>query len=761
MFPTFKKIIPVLLLIIILFPACTSDQKKAENFLSEAETYFQKEEFDKALIQIKNAIKLDPKSIAAHDLMAKTQLKLKDAPGAYKTYLRLEQLDPENLDTRLELAGFNLLGKNYGEAEKQVNFILGREPDHIRALFLKAGLLSRDKENLDTVTDIYNRILELDPGQAKAHFALAGIHMSRKQEDLAETHLLAALKLEPENLSIHKALYGLYLSSKEPDKAESLLKQLAADRPDKSEPLVLLGTHYISRKNTQDAVATLTRAIEIDPATIKPHIVLARLFTATGDLDKAEAYILKAMAIAPDNQELKLLYADFNFMRKNIHQAESLVDEILAERPGHIPSKALKGKILIEKKEFNSAVTLFQELVNEEPGSAPYNFFLGNALIQNNRTKEGLAYISKTLDLNPNHMPARMIMADSHFRSQDYFLAETQVQHVLAKMPDNYNANLLLGNIHAARKEFARARAVYEKMIAQAPDNPAAYYRLGLVSRAENNPKAAMDLFNKALELNPMLMDVFTQIIAVHAQDKAYEEAIQLCDSHIQRVKDVPVAVSIILNSKANLLFAVGNMEQGKQALAQSIEKNPAYITPYLTLAGIHNNESEIDKAIDLYKRLIETRPDQPSPHSLLGTLYEKLSKFDLAETHYKTALEINPEFIPAMNNLAYLYAEQNKELNKALDLAQRAREKTGAIPAVLDTLGWVYYKKELYPSAVQEFNACIEKEPENPIFHYHLGLAYNKMWKYDQAKAALEKALELQADFNGSEEAKKILAQL
>ncbi len=761
MFPMLKKIAPMVFVLSILFLGCASDQKKAENFLTEADTYFQKKEFDKALIQIKNCIKLEPKSIAAHALMAKTHLKLKDAQNAYKTYLRLEQLDPDNLDTKLELAGFNLLGKNFPEAEKRVDFILAKQPDHIRALYLNTGLLGRDSENLNKITGIYKRILEIDPAQTNAHFALARIYMDQNQKDLAEEHLSDARKLAPENLNIYRALYGLYLSKGEPDKAETLLKQLVTDMPDKSDVLVLLGNHYIARGKTQEAVATLNKAIEIDPATIKPQIVLARFFNAKGAPDKAEEYIQKAVAIDPDNQELKLLHADFNFIHKNIPQAERLVDEILAERPGHVPSKALKGKILIQKKKFDAAIALFQELVRDEPNSAPYNFFLGNALIQDRRPKEGLIYISKTLDLNPNHMLARMIMADSHFRNRDYFLAQTQVQNVLAKMPDNYNANILLGNIHAARKELGKARTVYERMIGLAPDNPSAYYRLGLVSRMENKLDKAMAHFTKALELNSMLMDVFSQIIGIKAQNKNYKKTIQFCDSHIQKVKDAPIAVSIILNLKANLLFAEKKMEEGKQALAQSIEKNSTYITPYLTLAGIHNSQGNSAQAIGLYKDLIKNRPDQASPHSLLGTLYEKQTNFDLAETHYKQALEINPDFIPALNNLAFLYAEQNKNLNKALELAQQAREKTGAITAIMDTLGWVYYKKGLYPSAVQEFTACIEKEPANPIFHYHLGLAYNKLWKYDQAKTSLAKALELQPDFNGSDEAKKILAQL
>jgi len=761
MFPMFKKNILVLLLISILFLGCSSDQKKAENFLSEAETYFQEGNFDKALIQIKNTIKLDPKSIAAHTLMAKTHLKLKDVPNAYRTYLKLEQLDPENIETKLEVATFNMLGKNYSEAEKRVAYILGRQPDHIRALYLNAGLLSRNKENQDKIKGIYNRILEIDPKQPRAHFALAGIYIAQNQKDRAEKHLSTARELEPENLSIYRAVYGLYLSKKEPDRAEALLKQMATDLPNKTDAMVLLANHYFARGKTQDAIDTLNKAIKTDPETIKPHIALARLYNATGAPDKAEEYIQKAVAIDPDNQELKLLHADFSFMQKNYPQAEALVDEVLTQRPGHAPSKVLKGKILIQKNNLQDAITLFQELVEDDPNSTEYNFFLGRALLRKNRTKEGLSFISKTLDLNPNHLEARMIVASNHFRNRDLFLAETEIQKVLEKRPNNYNANILLGNIHAARKNMDKARTVYQKLIKMAPGNPAAYYRLGLVSRIQNKPTEALKNFNQALELNPMLMDVFTQFIAVHAQNKEYKKAIQLCDSHIQKVEKAPLAVSIILNLKAKLLFDGKHMEEGKQALALAIEKNPAYVTPYMTLARIHNNEGNVDQAIDLYKTLIRNRPDQAPPHSLLGTLYEKQSKFDLAETHYKKAIEINPDFIPALNNLAFLYAEQNKELNKALELAKQAREKTGSVTAIMDTLGWVYFKKELYPSAVEEFKTCIEKEPKNPIFHYHLGLAYNKLWKYDQAKAALTKALDLQKDFKGSEEARKILAQL
>jgi tetratricopeptide (TPR) repeat protein len=78
-----------------------------------------------------------------------------------------------------------------------------------------------------------------------------------------------------------------------------------------------------------------------------------------------------------------------------------------------------------------------------------------------------------------------------------------------------------------------------------------------------------------------------------------------------------------------------------------------------------------------------------------------------------------------------------------------------------MDTLGWVYYKKGLYDSAIREFGDSLEKMPDNATLHYHLGLAYIKKEKEDLAKAQLEKALQLNPKFEGAEEAQKLLSEL
>ena len=226
-------------------------------------------------------------------------------------------------------------------------------------------------------------------------------------------------------------------------------------------------------------------------------------------------------------------------------------------------------------------------------------------------------------------------------------------------------------------------------------------------------------------------------------------------------VNDNPFIHSILYNLKGNTLLGLKKIDQSKVQFEKAIKNNPKFLTPYLTLAKIYKSKKQVDNEIKIYKDLIENRSDLAVPHNSLGTIYENQDKYDLSESHYKKALEISPEYIPTMNNLAFFYAEQDKELDKALGLARSAYEKASNSLAIIDTLGWVYYKKQLYDSAVREFEICVEKSPDNSIFQYHYGLACNKTGEYGKATEALKKALALTPDFKGADNAKKVLSHL
>jgi tetratricopeptide (TPR) repeat protein len=129
----------------------------------------------------------------------------------------------------------------------------------------------------------------------------------------------------------------------------------------------------------------------------------------------------------------------------------------------------------------------------------------------------------------------------------------------------------------------------------------------------------------------------------------------------------------------------------------------------------------------------------------------------------YQQALTISPNHPLASNNLAYVILEQGGNVDLALAMAQTARRGMPDSSNAADTLGWAYYQKGIYPSAISQFQEALrlaEKrgEPDDATIHYHLGLAYRKANQLAQARQQLEKAVKLNPN---NPEARKALSDL
>src|SRR5207249_6838167 len=99
--------------------------------------------------------------------------------------------------------------------------------------------------------------------------------------------------------------------------------------------------------------------------------------------------------------------------------------------------------------------------------------------------------------------------------------------------------------------------------------------------------------------------------------------------------------------------------------------------------------------------------------------------------------------------------------IDVALALAQTAKEQLPDHPSVSDTLGWIYYKKRVYLKALDLLKDSVAKQPENPVYHYHLGMAYFKNGDTALAKLALTQALQSGRNFPGMQEAQEALEAL
>jgi Flp pilus assembly protein TadD len=113
-----------------------------------------------------------------------------------------------------------------------------------------------------------------------------------------------------------------------------------------------------------------------------------------------------------------------------------------------------------------------------------------------------------------------------------------------------------------------------------------------------------------------------------------------------------------------------------------------------------------------------------------------------------------------ARNDLAWLLAESERELDFALDLAKEAA-RIDPQPAVLDTLGYVHLQRGEGEQAVGAFQRSLEGDPKAASVRYRLGLALARTGDLDGARAAFKEALETGGPFPESEAAQRELARL
>jgi tetratricopeptide (TPR) repeat protein len=105
--------------------------------------------------------------------------------------------------------------------------------------------------------------------------------------------------------------------------------------------------------------------------------------------------------------------------------------------------------------------------------------------------------------------------------------------------------------------------------------------------------------------------------------------------------------------------------------------------------------------------------------------------------------------------------AQPFNELEKAADLAQRARDLLPQDPRTADTLGWILYHQHQYTRALSLFRESSDKLPADAEIQFHLGMTHYQMGAEDQARQALARALELAKDVPWAEEARQHLSIL
>jgi tetratricopeptide (TPR) repeat protein len=263
----------------------------------------------------------------------------------------------------------------------------------------------------------------------------------------------------------------------------------------------------------------------------------------------------------------------------------------------------------------------------------------------------------------------------------------------------------------------------------------------------------------RSLALQPASVDVLTLLSRVQVARGSAAAAI----ARVQAVIASNPDNAALANLLGELYLQQKDIGHASEAFGRASTLDPTAWLPHRNLAVARLAANDPEAAIAEYEKALQLAPGEPRLVVELTALYEKQGRVDDAIARYDALYRSNPGVKQlAANNLAMLlvtYKTDKASLDRARDLTSGF--ETSNDGSLLDTNGWVRFKRREYQDAVAVLQRAVERAPDAKIIRYHLGMTELQLGHRDRALSNLESALAGPGTFSGADEARTALADL
>ncbi len=699
-----------------------SPEAKKARHLERGDRYFGKERYREAIIEYRNVLQIDGLNAQAIRQIGLAHHQLGELAQAYPFLLKTQELEPENIDVRLKLGSMYLTFREYDSAQAEAVFVLEKDPKNLDALAMLAGAANTPEEVDAVIKRLDGLRAELE-ARAKFHLALATLYLRKRDPEATERALREAVTREPQSVEARVSLGNFYTLKGDAAQAERELKRAADLAPVGSTARMRLAEHYLFARRPEEAKKVLEEITQKAPDYLPAWRRLAELALAERKYDDS----LKALA------------------------------PVFKTNSADIDGLFLRGRVMLAKRDPTEAIGVFHRILKLEPRHAPTRYQLALAHLQAGSTPQAKMELKEATTVAPDFAEAVFLLARLNIQTGAVQPAIEDLERFIAKRPRALVAYDLLGTAYLAKREPAKATETFRRIVALAPRLPQGHYLVGVGLRAEGRLAEAKKAFESTLAMAPGYLEPLGQLVALDLRDKKPDAALDRVKKQIA-----------LMPSSAAAHFLLGQVhgvrrewERAETAYLKAIELEPRHAGAYVQLGNLYAGSGKYDRALARLNEALGLNPKNLGALMLSGVVYERKGDIPKAQDAYQKALALNPRFAPAANNLAILYSEHGGDKEKALQLAQTAKEAAPDDPHISDTLGWLFYQRGVYQRALSLLQESATKLPDNPTVQYHLGMAAYKAGDKEQARKALTLAVAFRDPFPGKDEAKKLLAEL
>ena len=741
----------LVLAIAVLAASCSRDpQTQAARFVENGNKFYEKAKYKEASIMYRRALQRDLRSGEAYYRLGLADIKLGLYGDAVRVLHRAVELQPKNTDAAVKLADIYMLATSQdpahsGQLLKEVKDLADRllQQDanfhEGHRLLGQLGLLQNDPETAIKEFEITRRLMPGKPDYDVGYFqGLAAAKRFPEAEAVARKVISENKNYAP----MYDLLYVHYMGQQRPSDAEAILKEKVANNSKQSNFLLQLAGHYLVTKQRPEADAVLARLN--DEAQFPDGHLLAGdfLFFRAREFELAKAqYEAGIKAFPRDKSTYQKRLVELLASSGKNQEANETVAAILKDNPKDDDARAMRAALQLQTgdlTQITQAANELQSLVAKTPENHLLRFNLARAYLAKNDGDQARLQLEAAIKIRPDFVLAKETLAAVYLQKGDAGKALKEAEEAMKLSPNDLSPRLVRSSALLMIGDKDKARQELDNVLKMAPNNPDARYQVGFMAWQEKDYKRATDLFGSILKSNPKDIRGLVGLVETLAAENRYPEAIKAVQGVLNEDAKRPEVQTVL----ANMYARSDRYDDAIKIFDELLKDQPKNGDLLLKLAETQRRKGDINSSIQTFRRASEVTQSDIRPLLQLGLMLDGTGRRDQAKPVYEQVLKIDPDQAIALNNLAYIKAEEGVDLDVAMTMAQKARQKLPSMDGIKDTLGWIYVKKNLADDAISLLKDAVKTQPNNASYHYHYGVALLQKGNRPEARKELETAV-------------------